>query len=195
MLDAMKAKADKTYSFFRKILGLLMAWGLVFSVVTIGEMRVGFDYDDTLVFSTPAFKKAFDAGVQAFSPEFWKIVNSNYDLEQPKVEMNAIAWALRLLGFKIAILTARPNYGGEGLQKEWRHLSKDFIFANGAESKHTYLKDGNYVLYFGDSDTDITEGRKARVLTLRVKRSPKSTYKEDYNPGSLREPIIPFSEY
>jgi acid phosphatase class B len=167
----------------------------VFSLVTVGRLGVAFDYDDTLVFSSPAYAKAFTSGVQPFSPGFWEIVNKSYDLEKPKMVSNALAWAFRILGFKITILSARPGYAGEGLKKEWRRLSNNFVFAGNAINKHQYLKDGHYVLYFGDGDSDMLEGRKARVLTVRVRRSPLSAYKDDYNPGSQRELVLPFSEY
>ena len=57
------------------------------------------------------------------------------------------------------------------------------------------LWDGRYVLFFGDSDTDINEGRQARVFTVRIRRAAKSTYKEDYHPGTMREWVIPLSQY
>ena len=33
---------------------------------------VGFDLDDTLLFSTPAFDEAFRSGKRPFSEDFWK---------------------------------------------------------------------------------------------------------------------------
>ena len=69
------------------------------------------------------------------------------------------------------------------------------MFTNGSGQKHVYLGQSNYLLYFGDADSDVTEGRKARVFTIRVRRSPSSSYKDDYNPGMFREWVIPFSEY
>lgn len=195
VLKAVRDKADKTWTWFKKTLVFMSCWGLVFSLVTIGELRVGFDYDDTIVFSTPAFSKAFKSANQPFSPGFWTIVNQSYDVEQRKLLPNLLAWTFRVLGFRVSILTARPNYGGEALQKEWRYLAHDFIFSNGSANKHRYLSKGNYVLYFGDSDSDILEGRKAKVLTFRIKRGSKSSYKEDYHPGALREIIIPFTEF
>jgi len=195
MLKAVRDKADKAWTLTKKIVVAMSCWGLVFSLVTIGELRVAFDYDDTLVFSTPAFQKAFASGAQPFSPQFWTVVNTAYDLEQRKPLPFALAWIFRLFGFRVTILTPRPDHGGEALKKEWRYLTGDFFFTSGSDTKHKYLEEGHYVLYFGDSDSDITEGRKARVLTLRIKRSPKSTYRENYNPGTLRELVIPFTEY
>jgi len=195
VLKAVRDKADKTWTWFKKTLVFMSCWGLVFSLVTIGELRVGFDYDDTIVFSTPAFAKAFKSAHQPFSPGFWTVVNQSYDVEERKLLPNVLAWTFRILGFRVSIISARPSYGGEALQKEWRYLAHDFIFSNGSTNKHRYLTKGNYVLYFGDSDSDILEGRKAKVLSFRVKRGSKSSYKEDYHPGALREIVIPFTEF
>lgn len=195
---AVKEKADKTWTLAKRIVGALSVWGLIFSLVTIGELKVAFDYDDTLVHSAPSFSKAFSAGVPPYSPEFWKVVNTGYDLERPKPLPYLAAWIFRVLGFDVVILSSRPNYGGEALRKEWRFLvgdTEDFIFSGGSANKHRYLQSGNFVLCFGDSDSDIIQGRKAGILSFRVKRSPKSLYKEDYHPGSLREFVIPLTDY
>ena len=195
LVKTVKDKADKTAEFLKKVLGLLMVWGLIFSLVTIGDLRVAFDYDDTLVFSTPAFAKAFKSGAQPFTPAFWDTVNNSYDIEKPKRLAYSMAWLLRVLGFKITVLAGRPSYGGEALRKEWRHLVSNFVFANDRDRKYLALQNGSHVLFLADSDSDIIEGRKAKVLTLRIRRSPKSTYKEDYHPGTLRELVIPLSEF
>ncbi|MDE2290611.1 MAG: hypothetical protein KGL53_00905 [Elusimicrobia bacterium] len=194
VVNDVKTKADKAWSFTKKLVIFGGVWGLVFSLVTIGRLGVAFDYDDTLVYSTPAFAKAFSAGVQPYSPAFWEVVNNAYDIEERKPVVWALAWAFRLFGFKVTIIATRPPFGGEALKKEWRYLASEFDFANGAANKHRYLHRGHIVLYFGDSDSDIEEGRRAGVFTIRVKRSPKSTYKEDYHPGSRGEWVIPFSD-
>lgn len=190
-----KAKIDKGVSNVKKILSLMMVWGLIFSLVTIGRLRVAFDYDDTLVFSTPAVNKAYASGAVPFSPQFWTVVNQSYDVEKPKWMVQVIAWAFRLTGFQPAILASRPPYGGEALRKEWRHLSPKFIFVAGEEAKRRALAQQNYVLFFGDSDSDIREARAAHVFPVRIRRSPASIFKEDYHPGNLHEVVIPFSEF
>lgn len=195
MIKKVSQQAEKTWEGIKKVLGALSVWGLIFSVVTISELRVGFDYDDTLVFSTPAYAKGFKSGHVPFSPAFWEVVNGAYDLEKPKILPYALAWTFRVLGFKVAIITSRPDYGAEGLRKEWRHLSRNFVFAGETSRKSVHLKQGNYVAYFGDGDSDITEARKARVPGIRVKRSHRSSFKEDYTPGTLGELILPLSEF
>jgi len=194
IVKAAKEKVDKTVTLFKKILGVMMAWGLVFSLVTIGGLRVAFDYDDTLVFSAPAFSKAFKSGAQAFSPKFWETVNTSYDLESRKVVANVLAWVFRVFGFKVTILADRPSYGGQALRKEWRRLASNFVFIGDKGSKAVTLENGTYVMYFGDRDSSITDGRRARVLSVRIKRSPRSTNKEDYHPGTMGEFVVPLSE-
>lgn len=194
-IKAVQAKVQKGWSFTKTAVTYMMVWGLIFSLVTIGKLRVAFDYDDTLVFSTPAFQKSFQAGSQAFSPQFWANVNQNYDLEKPKIVTNALAWALRIFGFRITVLAARPPEGGEPLKKEWRRLVSRFVFASDPKARSAALAQGNHVLFLGDSDSDVQAGRSARILTLRIKRSSKSIYKEDYHPGTLREFVLPLSEY
>lgn len=197
MIKKLQSHVVRGWTLAKKVLAALCVWGLIFSLVTISQLRVAFDYDDTLVFSTPAFQKAFANSVQPFTPQFWGIVNQSYDLEKTKKIPLMMAWAFKIFGFGVTIITARPEIGGEPLAKEWRRLvSKgEFVFAGDNANKHKHLKGGNYVLYFGDSDSDITEGRKAQVLSIRIRRSPDSSYKADYHPGSLGELVIPLSEY
>lgn len=190
-----KQKVQKAYTTTTKILSIMCVWGLIFSLVTIGKLKVAFDYDDTLVNSAAAYNKAFRSGSQIYSPGFWSVVNQSYDLEKRKILPNLLAWTLRIFGFHVTIIANRPPEGGEALRKEWRWLASSFIFVPDKNAKHFHLNQGSHVLYFGDSDSDITEGRLAKVYTLRVRRSPSSLYKEDYNPGKLRELVIPFTEY
>lgn len=197
MLKNVRTKAEQYWTTTKKLTALASVWGLIFSVVTIAHLGVAFDYDDTLVQSAAAFSKAFAQTTQPYTPEFWAVVNRNYDLEKPKLVTFPIAWAFRLFGFRVTVLTARPPVESEPLKKEWRHLvaPRNFIFANQAQTKHSVLSSGNYVLYFGDSDTDIREARLAKVYPIRIRRSAKSLFKEDYHPGTLGELVVPFSEY
>ena len=197
VLKNVRAKVDAGWTQTKKILGMMSVWGLIFSLVTVAKVGVAFDYDDTLVFSTPAFSRAFANSAQPFTPQFWSILNKSYDIEKPKILSLTLAWAFRIFGFRVTIISARPATDGEALRKEWRRLAPrgNFIFAGDRSNKHLYLENGNYILFFGDSDSDIIQARKANVFPIRIRRSAKSFYKQDYNPGSLGEWVIPFSEY
>lgn len=195
MMQNVQHKVHKSWSLTKRVVTLLSLWGLVFSLVTIGRFQAAFDYDDTLVFSAPAFQKAFRSGTPPFSSQFWGVVNQSYELEKRKLLPVAVAWLLRACGFRVSILVERPADGGEPLRKEWRRLTSQFYFTPTPALKRARLGQGQYVLYFGDSDSDIREGRAARVLPIRVQRSPRSPQKEDYHPGSLGEWVFPLSRY
>jgi len=191
-----REKVGKTWTTTKKILAAMSAWGLVFSLVTIARLGVAFNYDDTLVDSAAAFQKAARLSPLRGGPDYWNVVNASYDLENPKLLPYALAWAFRGLGFQVLIIADRPAVGGEALRKEWRHLApKGFIFAGAESEKHLRLADGRYVLFFGDSDQDILEARRAKVYPVRVKRGKKAVGSgEDYHPGAFGELVLPFSE-
>ena len=112
----------------------------------------------------------------------------------------ALGMALRCVGhgFKVAIIANRPSTDGDGLRKEWRRLTPKtlFCFAGDRGDPRLFLEKGNYVLFFGDSDSGIVEARKAGVYPIRVKRSRKSFRKEeDYRPGTFGELVLPWSQY
>ncbi len=197
MVKHVKDKAEKTWTFTKKVFVWSCLWGLIFSVVTISRLGVAFDYDDTLVNSAAAYSKAAASGAVRYSPEFWGVVNQSYDLEQPKLLTYSLAWAFRVLGFRISIVTGRPAVKADPLKKEWRHLlgRGGFFFGASGDAKQARLSNGNYILFFGDSDTDIEQARKAHVFALRVRRGLHSVYKEDYHPGTLGELVIPLSQY
>ena len=167
-IKEVRAKVQKGWSTTKAVVAYMCVWGLIFSLVTIGGLRAAIDYDDTLVFSGPAYAKAFASGAVPYSPAFWSVVNRNYDLEKPKIVANVIAWTLRVFGFRITILTSRPPDDGEPLKKEWRHLASKFVFAPGLGAKRAVLGQDTYVLYLADSDADIRDGKLAHVTAKYV---------------------------
>lgn len=157
------------------------------------NLKIGFDYDDTLSFSTPAFDKAFasrDSGVVEFSPEFWGIVNANHRLEKKKA--GVISWAvfLKLLGFDIVVVTARLPINTDALVASWDWLHDGFYFT---KEKDQFMKRYRFLVFIGDSDSDIEQAQAAGVWAVRARRSPESSYKENYSPGKFREWVLPFS--
>ncbi|OGS36310.1 MAG: hypothetical protein A3J82_03545 [Elusimicrobia bacterium RIFOXYA2_FULL_69_6] len=197
VLKAVRAKTEAAWTTTKKILALMSCWGLVFSLVTITKLAVAFEYDDGLVFSTPAYVKAFASVQQPYSPEFWSVVNRSYDIEKPKFLAQSMAWALRLFGFKVAIVLDRPSTEGDALRKEWRRLTPKtlFFFAADRGDKKAFFERANFVLFFGSCDSSIMDARKAGVYSVRLKRHPKSYQKEDYHPGTLGELVVPLSQY
>jgi len=197
VLKSVHAKTKAAWGTTKKILALMSAWGLIYSLVTIAKLAVAFEYDDGLVSSAPAFAKAAAGGLQPFTPQFWSEVNRSYDLEQPKALACALAGTFRIFGFKVAIIADRPSTDGEALRKEWRRLTPKtlFFFAADRGDKKNFLEKSNFVLVFADGDSFIMDARQAGVYAVRIKRSPRSHQKENYHPGTLGEFVMPFSQY
>lgn len=164
--------------------------------VSLG-VRLGFDLDDTLMFTTPSFveavKVAEQNGYESFkSPEFWKEVNDRFDLGEYKKTVLSIALLGKVFGIKVVVITARPDYFTERVKEGLRWLTDEVYFT---EAKAEIMSRGRYLCFFGDSDSDITEANEAGVPAIRVKRSEKSSYKAKYHPGKYGEFVLPFSVY
>ncbi len=173
------------------VLTIVCIYVVTLTSVNIADLKVGFDYDDTLIFSTPAFRAGAASGQEPYSPEYWRVVNQSFNLEKVKLVPMTTALIYKVLGFDVVIITARAGYGGEELQRHWKWLTKEFHFER---NKSTILEKGSFIAFFGDSDSDITEALEAGVRPIRVKRSKKSDYTGKYHPGQYKECILPFSD-
>lgn len=191
-----RAKVEKGWTTTKKLLAMMSVWGLFFSLITIGHLSVAFDYDDTLVDSVKAYEKASDASVQRESPSFWAALNNSYDLESIKYVPFTIACVLRGLGFRVVIMAERQGTDGAALRKEWRKLApRSFIFTPDPTAKHLHMQEGRFVAFFGDSDQDMLEAKKVRVLGVRVRRGKPSAKNDPYSPGKMGEFVIPLSQF
>ena len=159
-------------------------------------VNVGFDVDDTLLFSSPAFNIAKKSGYSEYSEEWWTIVNKSDEGNSiVKKVAEKILNEHKAKGDQIFAITARDGTGGDVLRD---FLNKTF----GIKKENTYfsnrkaelIKKFNISIYYGDSDSDITAAQEAGVKGIRILRSPKSSYKGKYNPGKFGEEIIPNSE-
>ncbi|GEM_PF-1483705 len=160
-------------------------------------LRVGFDLDDTLLFSSPAFQKGFDADVRPYSWAFWRVVNtSDGEVSVVKKKTREILQAHQAKGAEIFVVTARHPHGGEEVM---RFLYKTF----GIPPTHVYFETEGKAerlralrldVFYGDADSDVSAALEAGVKPVRILRSPKSSYKKKYNPGKYDEEIVEGSE-
>ncbi|MFQ3676157.1 MAG: HAD family acid phosphatase [Endomicrobiia bacterium] len=162
------------------------------------KIRVGFDIDDTLLFSTPNFDNALNSSVEAYSKEFWEMVNkSDYKYSKIKPTVKKIVDKHLKNGDEVYIITARKPYGGEHLK---RYLSKTFgipkknIFFE-PENKSQRIKNLKLDIFYGDSDGDVRDALSAGAKPIRILRAKESSYKKNYNVGSYNEEIIEGTEW
>lgn len=166
--------------------------------LTSGRLRVGFDVDDTLLFSTPAFDRAkekYDWG----SDEFWNEVNtSDSAVSLIKTKTFEIIKNHQAQNCDIFVITARPGNGGESLKKfisEKFDIPEENIYFE-PNSKIERIRQLKLNIFYGDSDTDISDAQSAGAEGIRIQRSEKSSYKDNsgklakYNPGKFKEKII-----
>ncbi len=158
--------------------------------------KVGLDIDDTVLFSSPAFDKGYE-GAQAYTDEFWRIVNaSDEEVSILKEKTAKIIRAHQEKGHEVFLITARNAAGGEPLKKfmsKTLNIPEDNIFfAPGGKTE--LIKELGIDAFYGDSDSDIKYAQDAGAMPIRIQRSPESGYKSKYNPGSLGEFIVPDSE-
>ncbi|HMM61192.1 MAG TPA: HAD family acid phosphatase, partial [Candidatus Rifleibacterium sp.] len=101
-------------------------------------------------------------------------------------------------GDKIYFITARPEVKGEILtgllHREFKLEGQPAAIFSGRTSKGVFIKKHGISLYYGDSDSDISEAHEVGVRAIRFLRSPISTNKTKYNPGMHGEVVLRDSE-
>jgi acid phosphatase class B len=191
-----RAQVEKAWTTTKKVLAAMSVWGLCFSLVTIGGLSVGFDYDGTLVDSSKSFEKAARLSQTPGGAGYWSAVNNSYELESPKLVPYSLALLLRALGFRIVIMADRQGSDGDALRKEWRRLAPGrFFFTPNPADKALHMQKGRFVAFFGDEDADMLDAKKANVLALRVLRPHRPGEAGPYSPGKMGDYVIPLSRF
>ena len=160
-------------------------------------LKIGFDLDDTLLFSTPAFKKGFRSVHKPFSKRFWALVNkSDKGNSIVKEKVRKILNEHKNNGDEIFIITARCPYGTQPLTDflaETFRIEKGNIYFE-PRGKKDRIKSLKLDVFYGDSDSDISAAMQSGAKGIRILRSPNSWYSKKYNPGKYSEYIIENSE-
>ena len=174
-------------------------------------MAVGFDIDDTVLFSSPGFwrgKKTFSPDSEAYlkNPEFWEKMNNGWDeFSIPKVVARAlIAMHLKLgdiFYFVSGLCQIKTETVSKTLQDDFQIPATSMnpvIFAgdkSGQNTKTQWLEQKNIKIFYGDSDNDITAAHDVGARGIRVLRASNSTYRPLPMAGKFGEEVIVNSEY
>jgi hypothetical protein len=180
---------------FRAFAMIAGAWGFLFSVNSLIGFQAGFEYDDGLVYSTPAFKAAEKDKLETGTPDYWNSVNRSFSYEHLKPVPWLTAWTLRVLGVKVAVFLDRGEEGADSLEASWRTLADHFYFVRTEDEKYKILEKKRFILYAAPSDTGIIQARKADVTPLRIRKSPKSVNPLESTPGKFGEFTLPLSGF
>lgn len=169
-------------------------------------ISVGFDVDDTILFSSPGFFYAFNnadgpKGANKYgekplaSDQFWKDMSCFHDkYSMPKESARRLLEMHQKRNDKIYFITARPPVKGEILTETLNRLfkldNKHPVIFSGKTSKAEFIKANSIKVFYGDSDSDITEAMDAGIRAIRVERSNISTNKGKYHPGKYGEWVL-----
>jgi acid phosphatase class B len=194
-------------------------------------MSVGFDIDDTLLFSTPTFTRAFATGGTPAPGDavFWTQANrcdpgceaetltlpDGTTKQLPASQPSGVKARIReqvafhqACGAEVYAITARPDIAGDSLRayiEQELGIPSDHVFfepdldqPGNPAGKTDRMAELGLDVFYGDSDSDITDSAKvqgAHVRGIRVLRSPKSSNRSNgrlakYHPGYYGEPIL-----
>lgn len=181
------------------------------SLVGRPPIAVGFDIDDTVLFSSPGFyrgQKEFSPGKEDYlkNPQFWEKMNNGWDdFSMPKEVAKQLIDMHLKRGDSIYFVTGRSETKTETVTKT---LQGDFqipqdkvnpvIFAGdkpGQNTKTQWLKDKQIKIFYGDSDGDITAAQAVSARGIRVLRASNSSYKPLPQAGVFGEEVVINSEY
>ncbi|MGD2246750.1 MAG: acid phosphatase AphA [Candidatus Aminicenantes bacterium] len=161
-------------------------------------MRVGFDVDDTTLFSSPGYYY----GQQKYSPgsnnylemeEFWNEMNNGLDeFSLPKECARRLIEFHKNRGDAIYFITARWKTETETVTELLAKIFNlddinDVIFTN---LKSKAILANNIQIFYGDSDGDIRAAIEAGIRGVRIMRAGNSTHRPYPEYGSLGEEVL-----
>lgn len=187
--------------------------------ITFDELRdslppeplvVGFDVDDTVLFSSPGFffgmhntdapgAKNRYGDNPAKNPQFWRDLNQFHDrYSMKKLSGEKLLRMHAERGDSIVFITKRWGFDddAEVLKKRLDAMcsvhSISLFFTN-QKCKTPRMRESGIDMYYGDSDSDIEAAMAVttkNVRPVRVQRSTTSIEKQEYNPGFLGEEVL-----
>jgi acid phosphatase (class B) len=168
-------------------------------------VAVGFDIDDTVLFSSPCFhygKQKYSPDSQAYlsTPAFWNEINAGCDRYSiPKQAARQVIELHKVRGDRIYFITGRPHTEGEQLTAILQRTfaiqnMQPVVFTSGPE-KTRFIHDRGLKVYYGDSDSDITSAQNAGARPIRIMRAANSTLQPLPVNGALGEEVLRDSTY
>ena len=174
-------------------------------------MAVGFDVDDTVLFSSPNFyywgKKFAKVDPNYFKNyNFWHAINNDSDqYSMPKKAGSRLIDFHKERGDKIFFITARWKTKKETVTKILSetfdlNMTHPVIFTGSQNnrdrlSKVDPIKKFNIKIYYGDADEDMICAERAKIRGVRIMRAPNSGDQPLPVIGALGEEVLKNSMY
>jgi len=173
------------------------------------QLNVGFDIDDTLLFSSPGYyygQNKYSPGSEAYltMEQFWNEMNNGLDkFSLPKECGRELIELHNKRGDSIYFITARNETKTEqvteilaetfGLKNPNRVIFTGPKVAENPKIKP--IREHKIRIFYGDSDIDIKAAQAAGIRAIRIMRAGNSTNKPLPKPGRLGEEVLKNSEY
>jgi acid phosphatase (class B) len=172
-------------------------------------MNVGFDIDDTVLFSSPGYyygQQKYSPGNRAFltMTAFWLEMNNGLDrFSIPKECAHRLIELHKKRGDSIFFITARipsdTEMVTELLAKIFELDNPNKVIFTGFDPienlKIQPIKDNKIQIFYGDSDGDIEAAQAAGARAIRILRSANSTNRPIPKAGGLGEEVLADSEH
>ncbi|MCF6237215.1 MAG: hypothetical protein L3J79_00110 [Candidatus Marinimicrobia bacterium] len=180
----------------------------------LGQLKVGFDIDDTVVFSRDNFLIAPQMSDDPDQIDFgW--INTHDSLHSVIIKPVAdLIEFLRSQGHEVYFITARPGINGEAVG---RYLTRELgfpiekdqnlFFATKRKdpktgkkytTKHEVISELGLHIFYGDADNDMVAASIAGVRGVRIVRDPRSVkaYSRNYFGDTIAAPVpgAPYTE-
>jgi acid phosphatase (class B) len=173
------------------------------------QMNIGFDIDDTLLFSSPGYyygQHKYSPGSEAYliMEEFWNEMNNGLDrFSLPKECGRKLIELHKKRGDSIYFVTARVKTKTEGvteiLAETFGLKNPNKVIFTGSKltenPKIRPIREYKIRIYYGDSDIDITAAQAVGIRAIRIIRAGNSTNKPLPKAGRLGEEVLVNSEY
>lgn len=181
---------------------VLVLWvGIFHLIAQPGILKVGFDIDDTVLFSRDVFLNAPRDETGEVNYSWVNLHDADYSIVIPPTI--ALVDYFRAHGHEVYFITSRPGINGTHVASFLTmslgfdiELNRNLFFApkesiNGKRytTKHRVMSALGLDLYYGDSDTDMIAAIKAGVHPVRVVRHQKSVeqYGSNYFGNTLKQ--------
>jgi acid phosphatase (class B) len=172
-------------------------------------MNVGFDIDDTVLFSSPGYyygRQKYSPGSKAFAimEEFWDEMNNGLDqFSIPKECARKLIELHKKRGDSIYFITARTKTKTESvtellvrtfdLENPNKVIFTGFKLVENLKIKP--IKENKIKIFYGDGDSDIEAALEVGIRAIRIMRAVNSTNKPLPHNGSFGEEVLVNSEY
>lgn len=196
MMEAIKNFFRKIVFTIRTIAFLFAIWAVIFATNKVLNTSFLFEYDEGLVYSGDAIKKALkECNCEYNSREFYEKLNLMCQRERKKIIPNMILNLSMIFGISSDALVNRIETDKNCIYDKWKGKINNFYFISDLNQIYQMLEKNDYALFFAVSDDNIIQAIKSKTRVIRIRKNHKSPLQITYNPKKFKERVLWLSEF